>query len=63
MAALSLGSGLQGTVVGFSDSGSVPRAFAVVEVIKRLTVVVPVDQLELAEPGSEEPCSGLVDGV
>jgi hypothetical protein len=36
---------LEGTIVGFSDSGARPRAFAVVEVIQRHTFVVPVDTL------------------
>ncbi len=57
-AAFSLGPNMEGSVIGFSDSGGVPQAFAVVEVIRRLTVVVPVDQLHLAEPGPEKPRSG-----
>ena len=36
---------VEGTVVNFSDSGSTPRMFAVVEVIRRQTVVVPVEKL------------------
>ena len=42
---------LEGTVVGFSDSGSERRVFAVVEVIRRQTVVVPVDRLREVFPG------------
>jgi hypothetical protein len=34
-----------GTIVDFSDSGSDSRVFAVVEVIQRHTVVVPVSKL------------------
>lgn len=36
---------VEGTVVNFSDSGSTPRMFAVIEVIRRQTVVVPVERL------------------
>jgi hypothetical protein len=36
-----------GTVVDFSDSGSASRVFAVVEVVQRHTVVVPVAKLKL----------------
>jgi hypothetical protein len=46
---------LEGKVVGFSDSGSKPRAFAVVEVTRREMVVVPVEKLELVSgPGLPE---------
>jgi hypothetical protein len=38
---------VEGTVVDFSDSGSAPRVFAVVEVIQRHTVIVPVVKLKL----------------
>ncbi|HWC95650.1 MAG TPA: hypothetical protein VG456_02840 [Candidatus Sulfopaludibacter sp.] len=37
---------LDGTVIEFSDSGSKPRAFAVVEVVRRQMMVVPVDKLQ-----------------
>jgi hypothetical protein len=57
-AAFSLDPHVEGAVIGFSDSGSARRAFVVVEVIRRLTVVVPVDQVRLAEPGPETPRSG-----
>jgi hypothetical protein len=44
---------LEGTVVGFSDSGSEPRVFAVVDVIRRQTVVVPMNRLrDLTAPGN-----------
>ncbi|HMF76278.1 MAG TPA: hypothetical protein VK604_11500 [Bryobacteraceae bacterium] len=49
LAALSLASELEGTIVDFSDSGSAPRAFAVVEIIRRQMVVVPVDKLRLEQ--------------
>ncbi len=35
----------EGTIIGFSDSGSTPRAFAVVEVIYKQTLVVPIEKL------------------
>jgi hypothetical protein len=38
-----------GTILNFSDSGDVPRAFALVEVIRQQTLVVPVGKLRLAE--------------
>jgi hypothetical protein len=43
---------VEGTVVNFSDSGSAPRMFAVVEVIRRQTVVVPIEKLQLNPRGS-----------
>lgn len=36
---------LEGIVTGFSDSGLQPRVFAVVDVIARQSVVVPVEKL------------------
>lgn len=42
---------LEGTVVNFSDSGLLPRVFAVVDVIARLSVVVPVEKLQLRNLG------------
>jgi len=36
---------VEGTVVDFSDSGSVARVFAVVEILQRQTVIVPVVKL------------------
>jgi len=36
---------LEGTIVGFSDSGGASRVFALVEVVQRRTVVVPVENL------------------
>jgi hypothetical protein len=43
--ALSDASEVEGTVVSFSDSGTVPRAFAVVEVTLKQTVIVPAERL------------------
>ena len=41
---------LEGTVVDFSDSGAKPRVFAMVDVVRKQTVVVPVDKLEIILP-------------
>jgi hypothetical protein len=38
---------VEGTIVEFSDSGSKPRAFAVVEVYRKQTVIVPVFKLQI----------------
>jgi hypothetical protein len=40
---------IYGKVIGFSDSGSEQRVFAVVEVAKRQNVVVPVSDLEVVD--------------
>jgi hypothetical protein len=40
---------VEGTIVGFSDSGARPKAYAVVEIIQRNTFVVPVERLQPAE--------------
>jgi hypothetical protein len=37
---------MEGTVVGFSDSGNQPSVFAVIEVLRKQTVVVPVSELQ-----------------
>lgn len=39
----------EGTVVDFSDSGATPRFFALVEVVTRRTLVIPVEKLKLVE--------------
>lgn len=44
---LSRESEVEGTIIDFSDSGTKPRAFAVVEVVEKHTVVVPVSELRL----------------
>jgi hypothetical protein len=43
---------IEGKVIGFSDSGSAPRVFALVEVLKTQTVIVPVSELEVTKPGT-----------
>jgi hypothetical protein len=47
---------LEGCVIDFSDSGAKPDAFAVVEIIQRQTVVVPVEKLELAGGSDDLDC-------
>ncbi len=41
---------LEGTVVDFSDSGRNPQVFAVVEVVHKQVVIVPIEKLQLIEP-------------
>lgn len=38
---------LEGTITGFSDSGSTPRVFAVVEVVRTQSLIVPLDKLQV----------------
>lgn len=45
---------LEGTVVDFSDSGSRANAFAIIEVIQKETVVVPVEKLEIEEESTRD---------
>src|SRR4051794_21081756 len=45
VAVLPPSSEIEGVIVEFSDSGAAPRAFAVVEIVRTETVVVPVDKL------------------
>ena len=45
--ALSPTAELEGVIIDFSDSGSTSRVFAVVDVIRRQNVVVPVEKLEV----------------
>ena len=42
----------EGRIIGFSDSGSEPRAFAVVEVVKTQTLIVLVRELEVIDQSS-----------
>ena len=51
---VSPGEELEGVVVNFSDSGSTSRAFAVVDLIRRQNVVVPVEKLEVVASHSED---------
>jgi hypothetical protein len=37
---------VEGTIVDFSDSGSKPRAFAVVDVVRRQTVIIPAEKVK-----------------
>lgn len=37
---------LEGTITNFSDSGSQTRVFAVVDVVRKESLVVPVDKLK-----------------
>ena len=46
LSALAFESELEGTIVDFSDSGQQARAFAVVDIVRRQTVVVPVEKLQ-----------------
>jgi len=46
LSALASDDQLEGIVISFSDSGSQPRVFAVVEVVRRQTVIVPVERLK-----------------
>lgn len=39
---------LEGTVVGLSDSGKQPDAFAVIELVHKQNVVVPIEKLRKA---------------
>ena len=45
---------LEGTIIDFSDSGQTARVFALVEVIRRQTVVVPVEKLHSVSRGIPE---------
>lgn len=50
---VSPGEELEGVVVDFSDSGSTSRVFAVVDVIRKQNVVVPVEKLKVVASHSE----------
>ncbi len=47
LAAPSAETELEGTIIDFSDSGQKVQVFAVVDVVRRQTVVVPVQKLEV----------------
>lgn len=47
---------LEGTIVGFSDSGSKARAFAVIDIVRTQNVIVPTSKLQIER--SEEPEKG-----
>jgi len=44
---------LEGVVVSFSDAGSELRVFAVVDVVRRQMLVVPVNKMTVVAEGSE----------
>ena len=44
---------MEGTIVDFSDSGQRPRFFALVDVVRRQTLVVPVDKLHCVQAKGE----------
>lgn len=46
-------SDVEGLIVKFSDSGSSPKEFAVVEVIQKVAVVVPTISLTVVEAQPE----------
>jgi hypothetical protein len=48
----------EGRIIGFSDSGPLVRAYAVVEVVRKLSFVVPVHDLRLISD-SEPNAVGL----
>jgi len=41
---------LEGTILSFSDSGQKPRCFAVVEVLRTHSLVVPVERMQVVDP-------------
>ena len=45
---------VEGAVTGFSDSGAQSRVYAVLEVVQRCEVVVPVDKLRRVGTGVVE---------
>ena len=47
MAAIPEETELEGTIVDFSDSGLKSRFFAVIEVVRTQSLIVPVDKLEV----------------
>jgi hypothetical protein len=53
LSALPLDAEIDGNVTGFSDSGSEPKVFALVEVVRTQIVVVPVTELRLVETGTD----------
>jgi hypothetical protein len=44
---------IHGRVTDFSDSGLEERVFAIIEVVKKHSVIVPVSELELIEKETE----------
>jgi len=50
------GEEIQGTIVGFSDSGDRCSAFAIVEMANGQSVVVLVENLRLIDSGKDATC-------
>ncbi len=46
---------VEGVITSFSDSGSKMRAFAIVDVIRKQSLVVPVDKLKAATGSTKGP--------
>jgi hypothetical protein len=46
---------LEGTVLSFSDSGQKPRFFAVVEVLRTHSLVVPVEKMKVIKTDHGDP--------
>jgi hypothetical protein len=44
---------IEGVVIGFSDSGTQSRVYALVEVVQRQEVVVPIEKLHVIGPARE----------
>jgi hypothetical protein len=51
---------LEGTIVDFSDSGPNVRYFAVVEVVKTQSLIVPVERLDVVETSSPSRGKGTL---
>ncbi len=46
---------MEGTVIGFSDSGLRADAFAVVEALRRQTLIVPIEKLAVYKSDGDDP--------
>ena len=49
---------LEGTIIDFSDSGPKVRYFAVVEVVKTQSLIVPVERLDIVKTVSPSRVEG-----
>jgi hypothetical protein len=56
---------LEGRIINFSDSGQKARLFALVDVVRKQTVVVPVEKLKAVEKFGPErgPDQGPLSGT
>jgi hypothetical protein len=52
---------VEGTVIGFSDSGMEARVYAVIEVVRRQEVVVPIARLRIAGSNPDDGNVSLDD--